>query len=1267
MNNRLPPIRRGGIGGNAQLPGIADLLRIQNEYEQQQQQHVFGMLRILTKLIKGQSVRRTLLSPNDQDYVPNTRTWKLTFPFNFLPPVALSTGHFLQSLLLPLIESQRVVIRMAYSRSVFQLVRGRNLNPVSYQRQNFTYQEFESANTRMLLEEMVDRFTNSNDDFQWENLIITVINGGRLEDIRGAGGRRVSGENAAPLTVTAEGVLKIPGNAQDLCGFIAIVCHLKRYEEVLIPEMKELYDNVVNRFCKCTLYSNWLRTMKNGRKLVDTANAFKSWLEIGNHSNPTSMFALLRHGDAFVRMFPKFRIVVVDENCKVMGDMCGSLFFETHVETESKMHEYCISLMFKDNHFDLIYQLTAFWRPRYKRSNKWYYCNVCLKAYHYIANQHEVDHEHKCDIVRCDYCKKPFEELKDLEKHQVVNHKINCSKCERLFLGEECMHYHARRCTNDLQKTRCDKCYLYVLNIEQHQCTTRPGKPCLFCGDVVPNYDDHDCKPFIAKLKMPEESLSADKIWAFDIECFTEQRDGKDVHVPNLIVCKKLTEDHLYKFDTVEEFMEFLTQFDQSVMFFAHNFGGYDGRVLFKYFVRHPLLRMISAIPNGTKFMAYTFTNGQHYLTDKGIQQDVVIKFRDSYRHMSQSLRSLPKTYGLDPAMFAKGFYPHTFNRPENRFYKGPLPPRNEFHPEEMRDDEKEEFEKWYSQQLIDQQQYMQETGQDDYYDHYKEFVKYCESDVVVLAEALLVYMKEYMEQCNGLNPLEKVTIASHCMSHYLTNHMEENTIPQLKPLEFKFAKDAFFGGRTHPCSLLVENSKIGYVDVNSLYPAVMVNCPLPVGSLKYVEFNRRLEKEELMNLHGIFEIDVNPTKYLHHPIFPKRDPETFTNSYPLQRMERVKRTSIEIHKALENGYDVEFVYGALLTNVGTDLFKSYIYEAQTAKLLASGEPPEFQTEEGKQKFIEEYKQEMGVDLSGMVFERNAGKRATAKLTNNSLWGKFGENTTRVKMHKYELVKDGEVQESEAREYNQLLNDIFDGKQLFCQNFTYTDDDDYQVTYMFVREVNDGYNQNLKDCTNVMLCAFVTANARMVLWDALNFLGDRVLYCDTDSVIYLLSDNEEENIKSSSKLGEWKDECEGEYITDFVSIAPKSYAYKMSNGERVVKCKGVTLNYENSKVVTFETLKDLVVGTRNKLTTRHLMFDCKKQNEFEINTIYREKATMLNKNMLKGELMMKDNEWNLNIPRDYMLFPIGFEDFIDEVQRLYPQRRRHVGINELVN
>ena len=38
--------------------------------------------------------------------------------------------------------------------------------------------------------------------------------------------------------------------------------------------------------------------------------------------------------------------------------------------------------------------------------------------------------------------------------------------------------------------------------------------------------------------------------------------------------------------------------------------------------------------------------------------------------------------------------------------------------------------------------------------------------------------------------------------------------------------------------------------------------------------------------------------------------------------------------------------------------------------------------------------------------------------------------------------------------------------------------------------------------TNVVIAAYVTAHARLVLYSYLERLGERTLYCDTDSVIY---------------------------------------------------------------------------------------------------------------------------------------------------------------------
>lgn len=1086
---------------------------------------------------------------------------------------------------------------------------------------------------------MVESFMISNQDFEWQHLVVQVV----IRDprvIRGAGGEEDVGG------FRENGMVTIPKNQRNLCGFIAFMFHCRQYRTALLDDMSSVFD-IIDRlkYTTCS-FAVWVKQAVATSRLYELARDLKTLINVDDNLTVGGRFDVCRHGKAIVDMFPKMRILIIDENASVMTDMCGDLFYSTYVNSgNSKMDEYTITLLYKDDHFDYIQNLSVYYRRIRKRTANTFFCNVCLKEYQTCGQNR--DHILSCKLLRCDDCLKPFTDPEDLDKHNRLGMVVKCTKCLMYLRTGECFEHHLRYC-GEFAKRTCPQCGNKFQSLEEHVCIAK--KPCQFCGKRVQDFSvPHDCVSFIEPLEPPARPLSVDDIYAFDIECMAiaDSDTGLNVHVPNLIIARQLSSVQLLRFDTVDEFLDFLVTINRSVTFFAHNFGGYDGRVMFKYFVNHPTIRLYNAIPNGSKFMAYTLTNGNEVVDENGKSQPVFIRFKDSYRHMSQSLRSLPKTYGLDTSKFRKGFYPHSFNTPENRFYIGPMPHIHYYHPDEMHCEERKEFLQWYQQQI--------DEGR--VFDHYKEFVEYCESDVNVLAEALLVYMNEYMLQCNGLNPLEKVTIASHCMTHYRVNHMSKDRIPKLKEKDFKYVQPAFFGGRTHPCSLLVENDRIGYVDVNSLYPAVMTKCPLPCGKLVYKRIGGQIPHSELLQMHGVFTVDIEPTRFLYHPIIIQRDPNHGRNIYNLEPLVKVRITSIELHEAIRNGYRVTHVYSALLTDVCTDLFKTYIYEAQTAKLLATGTPPEFDTEEGKQRFIREYRDEMGVDLTGKKFEKNPGKRATAKLTNNSLWGKFGESSTRTKMSVYRLRENGVENEEDKKKYLEMMNQIFSGELLFCQNFTWTEEDT-QVTYLFTRAANEDYNEELKDSTNIMLCAFVTANARMVLWQAMNKLGDRVLYCDTDSIVYILDDDPRNNIESSSKLGEWKDECEGDVITDFVSIAPKTYAYKTLSGKSVIKCKGVTLNHENSSKVTFETLKDLVTGNVSMLETNHLYFDCRPKNHYEVNTVYRKKITQLNRDMLKGELLMKDNEYGLNLPRDYMIFPKGFQLYIDELKGIYNKRSR---------
>ena len=113
--------------------------------------------------------------------------------------------------------------------------------------------------------------------------------------------------------------------------------------------------------------------------------------------------------------------------------------------------------------------------------------------------------------------------------------------------------------------------------------------------------------------------------------------------------------------------------------------------------------------------------------------------------------------------------------------------------------------------------------------------------------------------------------------------------------------------------------------------------------------------------------------------------------------------------------------------------------------------------------------------------------------------------------------------------------------------------------------------------TNVVIAAFTTAHARLKLYSVLEQLGERVLYYDTDSVIYVSKLGEPEP-ETGVYLGELTDELDGDYITTFVSGGPKNYGYELSSGKTCCKIRGITLNYETLEKVNFNVMCDMVKG-----------------------------------------------------------------------------------------
>jgi hypothetical protein len=71
-----------------------------------------------------------------------------------------------------------------------------------------------------------------------------------------------------------------------------------------------------------------------------------------------------------------------------------------------------------------------------------------------------------------------------------------------------------------------------------------------------------------------------------------------------------------------------------------------------------------------------------------------------------------------------------------------------------------------------------------------------------------------------------------------------------------------------------------------------------------------------------------------------------------------------------------------------------------------------------------------------------------------------------------------------------------------------------------------------------------------------------VLYCDTDSVIYIQNVDEAPNVETGDYLGDLTDELEecgsGSYIEEFVSVSPQNYGFTVfcpATEKRASKCK----------------------------------------------------------------------------------------------------------------
>ena len=391
--------------------------------------------------------------------------------------------------------------------------------------------------------------------------------------------------------------------------------------------------------------------------------------------------------------------------------------------------------------------------------------------------------------------------------------------------------------------------------------------------------------------------------------------------------------------------------------------------------------------------------------------------------------------------------------------------------------------------------------------------------------------------------------------------------------------RNAFYSGRTNATKLLYnfkENKCGRYVNFCSLYPTVQYYQKYPIGHPTKIFNPEKYDK----SWYGLIKCKVVHPRRLYHPVLPQRikvdnyEKPIFTlckmcaetrnqnkcNHTDAKRSFIGTWTTDEISKAIDKGYKVLRTYEVWHFDKSTDdLFEGYIRRFMKIKLESS--KYDFKTKEEESNFKARIKDSLDIDIE--KFEFNAGLRSISKLCLNSLWGKFGQ--------KFNMSQTKYVTEV-SEFYEILLNDKLDNI-----NFQFINDDMVQMTYNF----KDQFVDNSKN-TNVYIACFTTSHARLMLYNKLDYLNEKVLYFDTDSIIY--ADDGTKNIETGDMLGNMTDELSGKGITNFVSTGPKSYSFKYGDDDEKSAIKGFTLNHENSSILNHNSMSKIVKKQIRKLT-----------------------------------------------------------------------------------
>ena len=441
------------------------------------------------------------------------------------------------------------------------------------------------------------------------------------------------------------------------------------------------------------------------------------------------------------------------------------------------------------------------------------------------------------------------------------------------------------------------------------------------------------------------------------------------------------------------------------------------------------------------------------------------------------------------------------------------------------------------------------------------------------------------------------------------------NSLDVEEPLD---PRNSFYGGRTevfkihHLCK---KGERIHYLDFISLYPTINKFGIYPVG-VPIVVTDNFLPIQEYL---GLVKATLLPPRKLFLPVLPvKMNGKLYfplCRTCPIEAYESCQCTdderaltgtwcTLEVQLALDRGYVLQKMFEVYHFPRSTKydphtqkggLFSEYVNKFLKIKQETSGFPPDVKSEEDENNYIKEYFEKEGIHLDRENIRPNKGLRALAKMCLNNLWGKYGQ---REQLPKNRIVTDG----------GEFFSLLFDGTK---------DITDFHILSEKFAQIDYKNNRNLSELsttTNVFIAIFTTAQARIKLYEVIEKLGRRLIYCDTDSCVYVSCDGDWEPPTSNflgglaseltcDKVGCTVVNCNDDhYIEEFVSNGPKNYAYRLADppGTATCKVRGFSPTHANQMVLNFDTMKEVMLsGGKDQIETveSRKIHRCKKDHK----------------------------------------------------------------------